>query len=307
MPVPTTRRRTSVHDFSTRRLRPDGTRVSISSPSRGDLYYSRTRHTGRDIRGNRVAQDAVSLGVVPKRPVMREDVNDEVQNTKPRGPRRRKRGRIDDDHVEFLGSSISGARRITSMSGETTIDANGKEEMMNWPVPSSDLLKCVHHFASQYYSARGLLTDRSREYRREVRQRKSRDVLAQAAAAGVACADADANSTADDPPSGDEEEEIDFGQEVRHHEGVVKDSGVDKGKGTPSESVPDMYRAFDGPALMAIGMLLQEHISTLLKPNVPLGWEEDTEAAGFLPEDRSVAVLDNENTDNIESEKSDEE
>jgi hypothetical protein len=55
------------------------------------------------------------------------------------------------------------------------------------------------------------------------------------------------------------------------------------------------------------GMLLQEHMSTLLKPNIPLGWEEEMEAAGFLPEDRSVAVPDNENTDDIESEKSDEE
>jgi hypothetical protein len=155
MSVPTTRRRTTVHDFSTLRLPPDGTRVSISSPSRGDLYYSRTRHTGRDIRGNRVAQDAVSLGVVPKRPVMREDDNDEVQNTKPRGPRRRKRGRIDDDHVEFLGSSISGARRrITSMGGETTIDANGKEEMMNWPVPSSVRLARAFLFLFLYFLTR---------------------------------------------------------------------------------------------------------------------------------------------------------
>ena len=48
-------------------------------------------------------------------------------------------------------------------------------------------------------------------------------------------------------------------------------------------------------------MLLQEHISTLLKPNIPLGWEEEMETAGFAPEDGSKA------TDDIESEKADDE
>ena len=36
-------------------------------------------------------------------------------------------------------------------------------------------------------------------------------------------------------------------------------------------------------------MLLQEHISTLLKPNIPLEWEEEMEAAGFAPEDGSTS------------------
>ena len=35
-------------------------------------------------------------------------------------------------------------------------------------------------------------------------------------------------------------------------------------------------------------MLLQEHIPTLLKPNVPPGWEEEMEAAGLAPEDESI-------------------
>ena len=52
-------------------------------------------------------------------------------------------------------------------------------------------------------------------------------------------------------------------------------------------------------------MLLQEHISMLLKPNHPQGWEEEMEAADFVPEHRR-AVLDNENTD-VESENLDEE
>lgn len=140
MSASTTRRRSTVHDFSTLRLHSDGTRVQINPPTRAGLHDSRTRDTGRDIRGNRVARDAAGHGVVPKRAVMREDDNDEVHNARPRVPRRRKRGRIDDDQVEFLGASGSGARRhiTTSTGGDaTTIDANGKGEMMNWPVPSS--------------------------------------------------------------------------------------------------------------------------------------------------------------------------
>src|SRR5579863_3964887 len=109
-----------------------------------------------------------------------------------------------------------------------------------------DLLKCVNHFASQYYSARGLLTDRSREYRREVRQRKAMRVLAQAPAAAAGDAGPEANADAvgdDDTFTGDEEDDgIDY-EEARHDEGVAKGRGLVEGKGAPSESVPDMYRA----------------------------------------------------------------
>ena len=129
MSQPTTRRRSTVHDFSTLRLHPDGTRVTITSPSHDTLINSRTRNIGRDIRGNRVARDATGLGVFPKRVVRREDDN-EVQNTKPRVPRHRKRRRMD-DHVEFLGDSGRGVRRA---GGDMT---GANEESMNWPVPSS--------------------------------------------------------------------------------------------------------------------------------------------------------------------------
>lgn len=297
MSASTTRPRGTVHDFSTLRLHSDETRVRTGPPTRDGLHYSRTRNTGRDIRGNRVARDAAGgRGVVPKRAVKHGDDNDEVQNAEPRVPRRRKRGRIDDDQVEFLGASGCGApRHITASTGAdaTTIDANGKGEMMNWPVPSSvrpgraivfslslhatphhsfllcfviqDLLKCVHHFASQYYSARGLLTDRSREYRHEVRQRIAERELAQAAVGGPASAgpgaNADTDTATDDPFTGDEEDETDYEKEDCHDEEFVKGRGVGEGKCTSSDSedVPDMYRAFDGPALMAIGTSIPSH------------------------------------------------
>ena len=133
-------RRSTVHDFSTLRLHRDGSRVAINSPTRPGRSSSRTRKTGRDVRGNRVARDAAGLGAVPKRTVIREDDDNEgsgddndnddgVQNIKPRMPPRRKRRRID-DNVEFLGDSRNVARR----TGDTPI-ADG--EAMGCPVPSS--------------------------------------------------------------------------------------------------------------------------------------------------------------------------
>jgi hypothetical protein len=142
------RRRSTVHDFSTLRLHPDGSRVSIHSPARINLRDSRTRNTGRDTRGNRVARDATGLGAVPKRTVILEDDDDddgdydgediEIRKTKPRTPLRRKRRRID-ENVEFLGDSRNSAR----CTGDTAIVKN--EESMNWPIPSS-VRYSVDHF-----------------------------------------------------------------------------------------------------------------------------------------------------------------
>jgi hypothetical protein len=137
----TARRRSTVHDFSTLRLHPDGSRVAIHSPTRIDLRDPRMRNTGRDTRGNRVARDAAGLGVVLKRTVIRENDNDdddddddggnsEIRKTKPRMPLRGKRLRID-ENVEFLADSRNSAR----CTGDTAIVEN--EESMNWSVPSS--------------------------------------------------------------------------------------------------------------------------------------------------------------------------
>ena len=46
-------------------------------------------------------------------------------------------------------------------------------------------------------------------------------------------------------------------------------------------------------------MLLQEHVSMLLKPNIPPRWEEEMEAAGLVPEDEQT-MLDAESDDKSE-------
>ena len=49
-------------------------------------------------------------------------------------------------------------------------------------------------------------------------------------------------------------------------------------------------------------MLLQELVSTLLKPSVPPGWEKEMEAAGLLPSDESSGP-ENERVEETQSDK----
>jgi hypothetical protein len=65
-----------------------------------------------------------------------------------------------------------------------------------------------------------------------------------------------ANADADDLLAEDDEDsenESAFGREDRREESIVKDRERGEGKNSPPESVPDMYMALDGSALMAIG------------------------------------------------------
>lgn len=280
-------RRSTVQDYATLRLHLDGTRVELRSPQRSDLHHSRTRRAGRDARGNRVARDAAGLGVVPKRPAMLEDghvetvsfgpdvAGDEPPSAEPRRSNRRKRRRLNYD-VEFLRDT-----------GNVPGSANAARET-SWPVPSSDLLKCVNYFACQYYAARGLLLDRSRAYSREKEPRKAED--RQKVRTGDS---GDCPFVEDGEDDGNVEREDCYESESTGHEGT----------GAYSEGLPDMYKALDGSALVAIGMLLQELVSTLLRPNVPPGWETEMEAAGQVPSDESIGP-ENECAEETQSDKS---
>ncbi|KAF7370724.1 hypothetical protein MSAN_00705600 [Mycena sanguinolenta] len=110
-------------------------------------------------------------------------------------------------------------------------------------VPSSDLLKYIHHFACNYYSDRGQLFNESRTWRKGRRERKLAKLAAKAKL----------NS---------EEEE-----------GTASEPDAD----LPKTVIPprrDMYKTMDGSALLAIGMLLQEQIAQILAPKIPDDWEE---------------------------------
>ncbi|KAI0275307.1 hypothetical protein BC834DRAFT_965707 [Gloeopeniophorella convolvens] len=260
----TTRRRNTVHDFSALRLHPDGARVTITSPKKVGLYDRATYHTGRDARGNRFARDAAGLGAVPRRsrrPAPEEDgeafnlSDGDVESVSTRRSRKRRR-RIDGD-VEFLQSSRAATHESGSGGG--------------WSVPSSDLLKSIHYFASEYYTAHGMLSDRSRIYRREKKELRSKAAFAADEEDDDLFAEGEQDS--EDGESGEDE---------------VHSKQDDKDKGDSPDIMPDMYKAFDGSALMAIGMLLQEHVSAMFNPKVPPGWEEEMEANGHVVEDEDI-------------------
>jgi hypothetical protein len=85
-------------------------------------------------------------------------------------------------------------------------------------------------------------------YRRELRQRKARVGAIQAADSGE-----EVDAAADDLFAEDEDDESASEKEDRCEKSILKDQERSEGEGSPTKSVPDMYKAFDGSALMAIG------------------------------------------------------
>ncbi|KAJ7043481.1 hypothetical protein C8F04DRAFT_943794, partial [Mycena alexandri] len=105
---------------------------------------------------------------------------------------------------------------------------------------SQDLLRCIHHFACNYYSERGQL---SHTYYKEKAERRAAKLAAKKAENKDADSQEDASEAETEPPK--------------------------KNKRGLGEKRRDMYKTLDGSALLAIGMLLQEHVARLLTPRVP--------------------------------------
>jgi len=67
---------------------------------------------------------------------------------------------------------------------------------------------------------------------------------------------AEVDADADDPFVDDDDDDDDENasdKEEHCEESIVKGQEKGEGEGSPAKSVPDMYKAFDGSALMAIG------------------------------------------------------
>ncbi|EPQ58873.1 hypothetical protein GLOTRDRAFT_69860 [Gloeophyllum trabeum ATCC 11539] len=226
--------------------------------------------------------------------------------------RRAKRRREFAEDYNFLPglSPVSGTSRsqpssqgivTTDVGYKATLDnAQGRDPLYNWAIPSSDLLKIIHHFASVHYSGKGQLFDASREARLIKKIRRMKRLQAAEADDG---SDTRANS------SSPEISTMQGGniQESEESEGSSEGDGGsgDESTGSIAEtrrdgpssqanskhktSRPkrhrrgqaqlrrDMYKAFDGSALVALGMLVQEHVASLVAPHIPEEWEEDME------------------------------
>ncbi|KAI0053437.1 hypothetical protein FA95DRAFT_744656 [Auriscalpium vulgare] len=300
------RRLTTVHDFSALRLHPDGSRVtSEAGPSQPttQLYPRNKSSAVKDTRGHWIAKDAAGHVGVKKRKRAEADgdgedferdvseagLDDEETGTQfSEKVRRRKRTRAEKrqafaNNLEFLGSESA----LLSVRGLSEAP-NSEHEPGGRAVPSSDLLKCIHYFASHYYTAHGMLTDKARVYRQEKAERRRQRLEAEDIFASWR---EDSDEEVDQLAEEDDEDELDVRVLNEDENGEDKEQG-EEGRGgeqggehakvgrwlDEKQTGQDMYKVLDGSALMAIGLIFREHVASLVKPSIPPGWEEDQAA-----------------------------
>ncbi|KAI5121189.1 hypothetical protein M0805_005990 [Coniferiporia weirii] len=167
-------------------------------------------------------------------------------------------------------------------SGIVTQNEAGNPQVV-LPIPSSELLKGIHYFASEYYSASGCLFDAAKEARR---QRKARKVNALRKRVSLGSGqrlvdnlDFDIDPDRNSRHEGDSDSEIGGSNEdsdaSEGNEEVLRRNKRGTGRLKRSKEPPqrDMYKAFDGSALMAIGMFLQEYIVQMMSALPSEEWE----------------------------------
>ncbi|KAJ3553656.1 hypothetical protein NM688_g3491 [Phlebia brevispora] len=306
------KRKSTVHDYSSLRLHPDGT---------------------RDRRGNWIARDAGGLGRVKQRwsnhaasddhtPQTEED---EAGSSQPRTPAKDKgKGRATESpgyeetncdknelkdvravrrklFVEDLDFLRPSSLQVTSADVE---DPSSSDSHL-YPTSVSfsyhelafirailiaydqDLLKCIHHFASTYYNEMGQLRDSTREYRTERKRKRVERLKSE----GDSMNGSLSRQMSADPSEGQSQDQVDV------NEGDLDGETEDKLEGSNAKrrrirarqrrndhTSIDMYKMLDGSALMAIGLLLQEFVMAEVSQRVPEGWEEEMIRAQELEE-----------------------
>jgi len=144
--------------------------------------------------------------------------------------------------------------------------------VVSFPDPAPELLKCIHHFASCHYRERGQLFDSSRNYRgkKKERRKQSQDNIHALAANASRRNNADSDS---EDLIDEEEEDTEEAEDEDDDMGV----GDSSREGHRTDSCrKDMYKALDGSALMAIGIVLQEQVAHTLSSRPPSSKEHCT-------------------------------
>lgn len=284
------RRRSTTHDLAALRLHPDGSRVqqaSVSSRPRTSKY------TIVDARGNRIARDAGGRNSVKRRRTVDVVVDGQERETIKLSPeddgddgdvfvRRRHRrtqskgkgkqradeseNREDDKESDPEQLDARTKRRISFLRDFSFLDPpevtigrsfESKEPSdttgISFSPPAPELLKSIHHFAACYYRERGQLFDRSTASR--TRNRKKHNIYMMAA-------DKMRMSETDNEMWEDRDDNESAEGGGSDGEGNGKDNARVASSHDPD--VKDMYKAFDGSALMAIGILMQEQIAHIL-------------------------------------------
>ncbi|KAH7912947.1 hypothetical protein BJ138DRAFT_1082582 [Hygrophoropsis aurantiaca] len=282
------RRKSTTHDLATLRLHPDGSRVQQTS---NNVKSRVAKYSVEDSRGNWVARDASGQGIVKKRKTanisnehLEEDefeLSDDDKRSRSRSKSTAKRKVVtqeEDEKMSDMESEIRDSRAKKRRSFvrdlnflvpplypalSTPVDSSSDIQTIKFSEPSSELLKSIHHFASCYYRETGHLRDGSKDYRGRKKIRGLKQLGPETAYMSAA------DSIASDWTRESYESEGDEDEDTSEHECNGEDEN-NESSSSLSNVAPnkDMYKAFDGSALVAIGMLLQEHIAhTMLSEN----------------------------------------
>jgi hypothetical protein len=191
-------------------------------------------------------------------------------------------------HRVFLRTE-STSEGNSSSSSSSDSDPESEEIKIKLPDPSPELLKCIHHFASRYYQEKGVLSNRSRGYRDERKTRRSKrsvsnvhDQTTSKPAPWTRDSSLDAD---DDDQWEDEKDELGDEEEWEDEE----DDGENVSR---SEEHKDMYKALDGSALVAIGIILQEQIAHTMITGFSGTHTRVRRRAYFIERDSSSPSLD---------------
>jgi hypothetical protein len=269
------RRLTTVHDRAALRLHPDGTRVTVRE----------SRYASQDVRSNRIATNAGGVGNVKKRkrapssengsePLEEFDIEtDEYQPSESqpsstdscagegegefegeggKHKRQKKDSRtIKRTHFyqdfDFILGGEKGTEAVSASNDPLLPSSVGSAFPEIWCPANTraeqDLLKCLHRFAAQYYSDKGQLIDASRIARQKKRAKTNADTGSRSS-----------SRSTEDSISG--EESGSDSTNVSSVSSATLQAPKPKQKGRQgADLVKDMYKMFDGSALVALGRI----------------------------------------------------
>lgn len=283
------RRRNTVHDLAALQLHPDGSRVGAPLVDRDGRA---AKNAVRDARGQWIASDAGGgMAAVPKRPSVRmappgtgEGQGSESEHSDgegvstfpkrkrraPRGTRARKRQKAE-DRLDFVqnAEAVASSSRVTLDELGNAAGAPNEFNSNLHSLPSSDLLKAIHHHTALFYTFRGQLTNVSQQYRKLRKERRLAKLRKAAKPNGSrdssTIPSVDGQETSGESDGSDDESASGKGQ----HSASARSTKSSTNQFYPER---DMYKAFDGSALMAIAMLFEAHIEQLVQPRIPDDW-----------------------------------
>ncbi|VDC08030.1 unnamed protein product [Peniophora sp. CBMAI 1063] len=171
-------------------------------------------------------------------------------------------------------------------------------------LPPPDFLKVIHHFASNYYAHAGVLTDKSREYRAIKKARAERRTARLFEQGKEELDEEDTDSSREEDAATSSSRPSKRARRSRSMSRVTRssrsssprsysrstradDEAEDEEKGMrqdPLVKQPDMYKAFSGKGLMAIGILMQEFIAAQVTREPPEDWLESALLEGKILE-----------------------